>query len=184
MIEFRIDLVPRGQGRARATSRGKFASVYKDPKDAIAEDNFAAMAARHRPAELLQGPLRVRMLAVLPRPTALCGVSKRTGEPLQDPGRRWHTGKPDSDNLIKLALDSLKSFWRDDALVSEVALAKHVAALNEPPHWMVKIEQLPELDSGWRPTPKPVKVKKISKKQQRQIDADAAADAAIAAAPF
>jgi len=178
MIEFRIDLVPRGQGRARATSRGRFASVYKHDDDVAAESSFAALASRHRPAELLQGPLRVRILAVLPRPAALCGLSKRTGDPLQDPGRRWHTAKPDSDNCIKLCLDSLKSFWKDDAQVSEVALAKHIAALNEPPHWMVKIEQLPELDSGWRPAEKPlsVKARKLAAKTAANVAAVKLAD--------
>lgn len=141
-IEFRLDICPRAQGRARAVSRGGHARVVKATQDRGNEQTIAALAAAHRPAEVLTGPLEVLVFAVLPRPKVLSRVSAKTGKPLADPSRRWHTGKPDSDNLAKAMLDALKGWWLDDAQVCLLVVRKEVAAFGELPHWDVQVRTL------------------------------------------
>lgn len=142
MIEFRIAMIPRGQGRPRATIRGRHASVYQDDKSAAHKHTLASLAAPFCPPVPLDGALSMQVLAIMPRPASLCGLSKRTGLPLQDPGRRWHTAKPDGDNLLKICADSLKSFWRDDAQIAHMTIQKVVAALSEQPGYLIAIDVL------------------------------------------
>jgi Holliday junction resolvase RusA-like endonuclease len=118
--------------------------MYKVAKDVEHERTLAALAAAFRPGAPLDQPLKVDILAVMPRPAGLCKLSVRTGLPLSDPGRRWHTSKPDLDNCEKGVLDALKSFWRDDSIVCSLSSQKVVAALNEQPHYEIAVEALEE----------------------------------------
>jgi len=165
MIEFRIDLIPRGQGRPRIGRKfgSKFASAFKHDDDVAAEANLAACAARYRPATILSGPIALTVLAVMPRAEGLSKVSKRDGSPLQDPGRRWCTAKPDGDNLLKTCGDALKSWFTDDKIIVRWQIEKQIAAVGESPHYMIRIDELPELHSGWQPTPRPIKPPKVKK---------------------
>ena len=142
MIEFRIAMLPRGQGRPRATVRGKHAGLYEAKEDVQHKQTIASLAAPHCPRSPLDGALSLRVLAIMPRPATLCGRSKRTGLPLQDPGRRWHTSKPDGDNLIKAVADALRNFWRDDAQIAHMECQKVVAALDEQPGYLIAIDVL------------------------------------------
>jgi Holliday junction resolvase RusA-like endonuclease len=138
-VTMRLDAIPSGQGRARVASRGKFATVYKAGKDRDNEATIAALAAVHRPASPITGHVSVSFVAVLPRPQSMCGVSKRTGLPLQNSYGYACTSKPDLDNLAKALLDALKSWWGDDAQVYSLSGRKWVAAFGEQPHWDVTV---------------------------------------------
>jgi Holliday junction resolvase RusA-like endonuclease len=138
-VTMRLDAIPSGQGRARVASRGKFATVYKAAGDRDNEATIAALAAAHRPASPIAGPVSINFVAVMPRPKSMCGVSKRTGLPLKAPDTYLHTGKPDLDNLAKALLDALKGWWLDDAQVCDLQASKAVAAFGEQPHWMVRV---------------------------------------------
>lgn len=138
-IAFTIPLSPKPSNRRHAFVVGGHARVVQDRSVVEHQAQIAACAAQHRPATPIEGAISVQIVAVMPRPASLCGVSKRTGEPLQSPVRRWHATRPDADNLAKSILDGLRSFWRDDAQVASLTIVKHVAALNESPHYHVTV---------------------------------------------
>lgn len=131
MIHFRIALNPRGQGRPRATIRGKHAATYKHEKDRAHEHTIASLAAQYRPESPLTGPLRVRLLVITPRALSVNPISKRTGQPMGELGRYWSSKKPDADNYAKAALDALQAFWVDDCQVVDLHAQKVVAAWGE-----------------------------------------------------
>lgn len=112
MISFFVHGVPKPQPRMKAFKRGAHAGVY-DPGTAGQWQALVAHAARaHRPAVPLEGPLRVAIDFLLPRPKGL--MRKRDPE-----GEIPHTNRPDRDNLEKAVLDALTQdgWWRDDCQV-------------------------------------------------------------------
>tara|TARA_R110000868_G_scaffold409978_1_gene696760 strand:- start:46 stop:399 length:354 start_codon:yes stop_codon:yes gene_type:complete len=114
-------------------------TVYKAGKDRDNESTIAALAAPHKPPYPITTAVSVSFVAVMPRPKALCSVSKRTGLPLNDTAGYAHTSKPDVDNLAKALLDALKSWWCDDSQVYSLTGKKMVAAYGEQPHWEVTV---------------------------------------------
>ena len=84
--------------------------------------------------QLIEGPLRVDILAVLRRPSRLNTRS-------QYPGAQWAPVRPDLDNVAKNVLDALRSIWRDDAQVVLSTLAKVYAAEGAAPRTIVRIDR-------------------------------------------
>ena len=86
-----------------------------------------AAAAEYR-GEPLEGPLRLDVVAVFPRPSRL--VWKRKPMP-----REPHIVKPDRDNIDKAVMDALTGkLWVDDCQVCAGGIEKWIAAGNEEPH--------------------------------------------------
>lgn len=139
---FRVELTPRGQGRARIGRVGAYARMFKAAADAEHESAFAEQARAHRPAVPFAGAVLVSIIAVLPRPQSLTAVSKRTGQPLADPKRRWHTARPDADNIAKGVLDAMRDWWTDDCVVAGLNVSKFVAGFGEQPHYHVSVVPL------------------------------------------
>ncbi len=148
-VHFTIPMAPKPQSRGRvgamrigtnadgsARYRGM---IFEDKKSKEHKATLRSLAMQHKPAEQFTGPVEVRILAVFPRPAALCQFSKRDGKPLQPPGRRWHTSRPDKDNVEKAVLDALKDWWIDDSQVCVGCTFKQVAALGEDPHYEIYI---------------------------------------------
>lgn len=138
VIEFTIPGVPAAQPRARATSVKGKARVYEPTKHPIkafrAAVKLSARSAYHGPP--LGGPLRVDVTLVFPRPKAMTWKTK----PMP---RVWHAIKPDRDNCDKAILDALSGLlWRDDCQVCAGQINKWVAAGDEQPHVVVRIEVL------------------------------------------
>lgn len=155
-VTFRIDIAPGGKKtpghRVVQTKDGRtMAMAFKAPATRELENTLRAMCAPFRPVDaegnpvLLTGPLQVVIVAVCPRPAYLCQVSKRTGEPLQDPRRRLSTVKPDDDNVAKSLRDAMKDWWQDDKQIAVGVQLKMVAAFGEAPHYSVMVS---ELDPG------------------------------------
>ena len=139
-VTMRLDVAPESQKRPRHSARHGFVRMHKAPSDVANEATIAALAAPHKPVEVITGPVMVRIMAVMPRPKGMATVSKRTGLPLHEALRYPHTSRPDSDNLAKAILDSLKSWWRDDAQVWRHEVTKLVAQVGEQPHWEVTVD--------------------------------------------
>ena len=103
---------PKAQPRAKATMRGKHASVY-DPGTAEGWKNCVVRDARpYRPDEPIEQPVSLSLVFLMPRPKRL--MRKR------DPrGVLPHASKPDRDNLEKAVLDALTQdgWFRDDCQV-------------------------------------------------------------------
>lgn len=89
----------------------------------------AANAYRQPP---LDGPVRVRLEFVMPRPQS---TPKRSPTPPA-------TKKPDIDKLARAICDSLTDLvWRDDSQVVELHAAKRIAELDEQPGCYIQITQ-------------------------------------------
>lgn len=79
-------------------------------------------------------PLAMTLVAVFPRPQALCWKSRPTP-------RLPKASKPDFDNVSKSVCDALSGvLFRDDAQVCRATVEKWVAAGDEQPHVQVVIE--------------------------------------------
>lgn len=140
-VTFRIDTIPRGAGRPKVAVRGGHGVAYKDAKSREHEATIASLVAQHKPVSILEGGVSLDVCCVLPRPADMCKLAARTGKPLKDPARYPHIGRPDADDIGKSVLDGMSKcgFWRDDAQVWDLRVTKMVAALDEQPHYLVRV---------------------------------------------
>lgn len=131
-VSFVVPLPPRGQGRARAAVVAGRAKMYKPAQSRRWEDQVALVASQHMPADVIEGPVRVDVLAVVPRPQRL--LRRRDPD-----GPIWCTAKPDADNVAKSVLDALKRHWRDDSQVVDVRCRKVYAERSGLPRVEVRV---------------------------------------------
>ena len=105
----------------------------------------ALFASSVMPREVIEGPVRVDVLLLLPRPKRLLKRSKRTGELLGDAkeGLMWAPVLPDADNVLKNVYDGLKSFWRDDRQVCHGPPVKCYAEATGKPRVIIHVSLLP-----------------------------------------
>jgi Holliday junction resolvase RusA-like endonuclease len=127
VISFFAEGTPKGQPRPKAFANKKTgrAGVY-DPGTAEGWKGEVAIAAKpHRPEAPLEGPLRLFLNFILPRPKGHYRTGKRAAE-LRDDAPGWHTAKPDADNFVKAVMDALTMlhFWRDDSQVCVLSVRK------------------------------------------------------------
>ena len=104
-----IPLSPVAKGRPRVAVHGGKAHAYTPKKTRSFEAAVATIAAAHI-RQRFTGPLRVDIVAVLPRP-------KRLMRAKDDAGLVWAPKRPDADNLRKAVLDGLATCYDDDAQV-------------------------------------------------------------------
>lgn len=107
-------------GWKRTNGNGKRRYTHPETRAKEMEiGQYAKVAMVGRP--LLQGALRVEVIAWMPVPDSW---SKRK-KTLALGGNLRPTAKPDSDNILKLALDALNGIaWKDDAAVVDVRCQK------------------------------------------------------------
>jgi Holliday junction resolvase RusA-like endonuclease len=131
-IEFTVVGEPKGQPRPRAFARkmgDKFvARVYDDGTAEKWKSDIAIAGRPHIPAAPIEGPVRLDVDFVFPRPKYLMRAKDPAGE-------IPHTAKPDRDNCEKALLDALKTlgFFRDDSQVCAGEVTKWYAAKNGRP---------------------------------------------------
>jgi Holliday junction resolvase RusA-like endonuclease len=144
VIDFTLDIVPHGKGRPRAASIGGKARMFTPAKTRNWEASFSLLARKHRPEELMTGPLRVSITAFFPRPQKMSKRSKRTGELLGgfSEGPIPMASRPDADNVAKAVLDALESWYRDDAQVFDLVVTKFYHAMSDRPRVRVTIEEV------------------------------------------
>jgi Holliday junction resolvase RusA-like endonuclease len=107
-------------------------------KDASAKNWIKVVgfyANQHRPAKLIEEPVRLTLTFVMKRPVALNAKKYSTGRIPADK-------RPDADNLSKGLTDALEGFWDDDARICELRASKYFAGKTEMPHIEVSIESL------------------------------------------
>jgi Holliday junction resolvase RusA-like endonuclease len=131
--------IPKPQPRPRAFARkmgnGKFAARVYDAGTAEAWKSDIAIAARrcYPDRSPLTGPLMLDIEFAMPRPKSHFRSGKRSDE-LRDDAPRWHSQKPDCDNLAKAVMDALTQlggFWIDDSQACVVRISKRYT-LNNP----------------------------------------------------
>ncbi len=110
-------------GRPRSTQTGSVITVNGRTfplRRGTAWSTVCGLVARqHAPATLLAGPVRCRLVFLLPAPTA-----RRRARP---------TTRPDVENLAKGLLDAWNGIlWRDDSQVVELQLRKEYGEARGP----------------------------------------------------
>ena len=135
-------LPPRGKDRPRMSRNGH---VYTPAATKNWESALAMMAQSKLPETIIEGPVRVDVLALMPRSQDMCKVYKRTGESKHSRDLIWHVKKPDGDNIRKAVLDALKAFWRNDSQVIAGDTVKSYTEIDGRPRVVVRIQtDLPE----------------------------------------
>lgn len=121
-IKFFVAGIPRPGGSKRHVGGGR---IIESCKHTAGWREAVAWAARnYHDGPLLDGPLRVRLEFVMPRPKAHYGTGKRAGE-LKTTAPAYHTTKPDTTKLIRSTEDALTHVvWKDDALIAEQQASK------------------------------------------------------------
>lgn len=136
-IVFTAPVVPIGKGRPRVYRRkkkdgGEITVATTPEKTRRWESDFAAIAAQHAPAQVIDEPVRVDILAVMPRPKRLMRKA--------DPDGIVPCGsKPDRDNIEKAVIDALAAWWRDDSLVTDGRTLKVYAEKTGAPRVAVRV---------------------------------------------
>lgn len=140
MIEFYATGIPKGQPRPRAFSRGGHARVFSPGTAESWKSDIASAAREKLPAEPLKGPISLDVTFYFPRPK-----SHYTKKGLRPDAPKWHTGKPDRDNLEKAVLDCLTTLrmWDDDAQVCTGCVRK-VYNDTQFPGAMIRIQPAPK----------------------------------------
>lgn len=131
-LEIRVDGVPVAKGRPRATRAGR---LYTPAKTRAAEDAFLAQALPQIPGMVPAGvPVSIAFRFTLPIPTSWSKKKKA----LAEADRVLPVGRPDTDNLVKLALDSLNgALYADD---SQIVTLSAVKTYGENPETVVRME--------------------------------------------
>ena len=139
-VSFEIPLPPRGKDRPRVTKSGH---AYTPAATRKWESTLALMAQEHLPRGVIEEAVRVDVLAVIARPKKLL----RRADP---DGLIWAPVKPDADNILKSALDALKAFWRDDALIVDTRILKAYAERDGRPRMVIRIRTAGDLGGAKR----------------------------------
>lgn len=112
---FVIEGNPRGQGRPRATVRGRHAAVYEAKEDTLYKNNITAQIVAQKPEYIVDKPVFLTALFFLPRPKYHFDSKGAIKARFQD---ARPTGKPDLSNLIKGVEDALNGIvWADDSQI-------------------------------------------------------------------
>ncbi len=106
--------------RRRGGSKGHYDPSAGDKAD------FLALAHQHRPDKPFEGPLRVRLWFVFPRPKSHYGTGKKAGVLKGHWPEIYHAQTPDIDNLMKFVCDALNGvFWKDDRQIAVAQVHKN-----------------------------------------------------------
>ena len=135
-----VAIEPRAKARPRASSRG--GRVHKDKRTAAWEREFACLVNDRAPRHPMEGPIRLVVAFVMPRPKRL--YRKKDPE-----GLVWTTAKPDASNMLKAVEDALQPTWyKDDSQIVQVEAFKYYAEKGGSPRvefWLGPADIRPEL---------------------------------------
>lgn len=133
---------PQGKGRPRATAMGGRVRLYTPEATARAENWAATCWLQQLGHTLLDGPLDVTLVAV-------CAVPKSYSKAKAAQARAMQlrpTGKPDTDNLVKLYLDGLNGVaWGDDAQVVGLTSYK---LFGDAPGVLIRVRPAEPVEAG------------------------------------
>jgi len=142
-VRFLIDAEPVPQPRQRHAvgKHGKMAGVVMNyiPKNHpiwVFKDVCRLRAKQAYQGKPLEGPLRVHLLFLLPRPGRLIWKTRLMP-------RAWAPGRPDIDNFEKAVLDALSGhLWADDSQIVDLHSMKMYSSGDEEPGVEVMVEEL------------------------------------------
>jgi len=126
-IHFHVEGDPKGKGRPRFSSAGKFTRVYTDKQTLVYEAVIRFFAAEAMGStDLLETPVSVFLYVRLAVPQSYS--KKRTEACLS--GLEKPCKKPDIDNIAKTYLDAMNGvIFKDDTQVIDLHLKKVYSAV-------------------------------------------------------
>jgi len=123
-IRFFVPGIPRPGGSKKSFHHAKTGKIItmdmggqktKDWRSAVASFALEAMVGK----KPLEGPLKLRVMLVMPRPKNHYGTGKNAGK-LRGGISLWHAIAPDTTKLLRSTEDACKGLlWRDDCQVAE-----------------------------------------------------------------
>jgi Holliday junction resolvase RusA-like endonuclease len=123
---------PVAKGRPRMTRAGR---AYTPAKTRAAEGYLRHAISAQAGQPLLDGPLSVTVLAMLPIPASWSATKRKDAAA----GIVRPTGKPDADNLAKSICDAANGLlWKDDGQIVSLTASK---TYSERPGWFLVVEQ-------------------------------------------
>jgi len=145
MIKMTIPGPPRGKGRPRFTRTGHPytpAETRTYEKEIGLRYKEAARQEHQGPAEYMEGPVAVKIVACFPIPKR---ATKKEREAINR-GQLSPTKKPDVDNVVKAVLDGLNGVaFRDDA---QVCVLNVIKLYSTEPRVTVLVHSLDEREEG------------------------------------
>lgn len=155
---------PRPRGRLVKPKGGKpFIHIYTPPDDE-AWKKAIALAAWKAVGTTLDGPTRVDIEFLMPRPLHHFGTG-RNASTLKPGAPHWHTVRPDRDNLDKAVLDALTAagVFGDDCCVCDGQILKRYPRPGEVPGAIIRLSSLTQQETlQWRSDQEPSPKKKPS----------------------
>jgi Holliday junction resolvase RusA-like endonuclease len=139
VLEIALEPKPKNRLKLGVNRKTKRVMAFRDKSMHEWSAAFAAIASAKLPAAIIDEPVRVDIMSVLPRPKKL--DSKKNPD-----GLVWHVSRPDRDNLIKAVQDALRAFWRDDSLICVGTSLKVYAERTGRPRTVVRIRSASVLD--------------------------------------
>lgn len=125
---------PKAQKRHRSWSRNGIKGTY-DPSSGDKAD-FLAQCLKSRPINLIEDPIILYVDFYFPRPKSHYGTGKNS-KILKPSAPKYHTNKPDIDNLIKFIQDAgNRFFWKDDSQIYLLIAGKYY---NQTPRTEIKM---------------------------------------------
>ena len=112
---------PKPQGRPRAFKRGKHIQMYSPKTEWKESVKYAAAKEEPIYAEAIE----IRLEFYFARPKSHFGTGKNA-EKLKSSAPKYHTKKPDVDNLAKAVLDACQDvgLFKDDSAVISLVVDK------------------------------------------------------------
>lgn len=132
---------PVEKNRPRFVRRGKITNVYTDQKKQADEWLYKA---KNQIGVMIEKNMPIHLNAefIFSRPKSHLGTGRNAGI-LKKSAPKYHTIKPDIDNLVKFALDVLNkhAFHDDSQVVSDIS-RKRWAVPGEGPHTRINLKTL------------------------------------------
>ena len=144
MIKLEIIGKPIAKKRPKFARRGRHVCTYSDQKTDEGRFLLQCMDVFHDKAPM-EGALEVNMIFVFERPKSHFGTGRNEGV-LKKTAPKFHTKKPDIDNLEKFAADCLnKLAWKDD---SQIIISKTMKLYGQVAKTKIEIKQIKEEKYG------------------------------------
>lgn len=145
MTELRIylDGVPGSKGRPQFARTAGGVRTFSRAKTVRYEERLAAVGRDAWPFEPVTCPVKLSVVAVFP----IAKSWPKWRRVLAAVSRLWHVGRPDMDNIIKIACDGLNGVvWHDDGQVCWIHDCRKMYG-DTPGLWLT-IEMLDDTDKG------------------------------------
>lgn len=136
-----IDTIPVPKARPRFSRFGH----ARTPDKTRAFELIVATIVRRQmldySVKMYDEPVEVIITFLFPRPKSHSRLKRET---------RWHSVKPDLDNLEKSVCDALNGLlWRDDSLISyKVSSKRYCNEFEEVPGILLRVIPMKEVDGG------------------------------------